>query len=121
MNPRHEAVARQLANDREALFTARSELQQHMSECATCVSDDDGPICSIGRELLNAADTAAAAVRVMGQKLPADVEGICRECGCTDERACNPPCVWVDETHTLCSACPPHYSLTEVGHDALRA
>lgn len=27
----------------------------------------------------------------------------CRVCGCTDDRACLPPCSWVDET--LCSAC----------------
>lgn len=27
----------------------------------------------------------------------------CRECGCTDTRACFPPCWWVD--HDLCSTC----------------
>ena len=27
----------------------------------------------------------------------------CRVCGCTDHRACNPPCSWVEED--LCSGC----------------
>ena len=27
----------------------------------------------------------------------------CRVCGCTEHRACNPPCYWVEED--LCSAC----------------
>lgn len=31
--------------------------------------------------------------------------GICRICGCTDERACPEICSWVDATHTLCSSC----------------
>lgn len=31
--------------------------------------------------------------------------GVCRLCGCTDERACPGGCSWVDETHTLCSSC----------------
>ncbi len=35
--------------------------------------------------------------------------GICRKCGCTDSAPCvddmGDPCYWVDETHTLCSAC----------------
>jgi len=31
------------------------------------------------------------------------VERACRECGCTDEAACDPPCHWVGEN--LCSAC----------------
>ena len=31
--------------------------------------------------------------------------GICRVCGCTQTRACNPPCSWVDMSRTKCSAC----------------
>lgn len=35
--------------------------------------------------------------------------GICRICGCSDERACYHPdfgeCWWIDETHELCSHC----------------
>ncbi len=40
--------------------------------------------------------------------------GVCRYCGCTDERACAhwvrddrvyEGCEWVDEAHTICSAC----------------
>lgn len=29
--------------------------------------------------------------------------GVCRSCGCTDERACPGGCSWVEED--LCSAC----------------
>lgn len=36
---------------------------------------------------------------------PAEVAGRCRVCGCTDDRACSPPCSWADPQHTLCSAC----------------
>ena len=35
----------------------------------------------------------------------AGVYGVCRKCGCTDERACPQGCAWTDETHTLCTAC----------------
>lgn len=37
--------------------------------------------------------------------------GVCRVCGCTDDdcmqciRKTGEPCRWVDESHTLCSAC----------------
>lgn len=34
--------------------------------------------------------------------------GVCSVCGCSDEDACNDdgqPCHWVNEEHTLCSAC----------------
>lgn len=27
----------------------------------------------------------------------------CRVCGCTEDRACNPPCLWAEEG--LCSTC----------------
>jgi hypothetical protein len=36
---------------------------------------------------------------------PAPVHGVCRVCGCTDERACEGGCYWVDDEHTLCSQC----------------
>jgi hypothetical protein len=31
--------------------------------------------------------------------------GVCTECGCTDDHACEGGCTWVDERHTLCSRC----------------
>lgn len=31
--------------------------------------------------------------------------GVCRVCGCVDERACPEGCSWVDADHTLCSVC----------------
>jgi hypothetical protein len=31
--------------------------------------------------------------------------GTCRYCGCSDDRACPGGCGWVDEIHTICSAC----------------
>jgi len=34
--------------------------------------------------------------------------GVCRMCGCTDDHPCvngGQPCSWVDDSHTLCSAC----------------
>lgn len=31
--------------------------------------------------------------------------GVCRVCGCTEARACNPPCAWADWKHTLCTTC----------------
>lgn len=33
------------------------------------------------------------------------VRGQCRECGCTDTRACEGGCAWADDSHTLCSRC----------------
>lgn len=34
-----------------------------------------------------------------------DQEGVCRFCGCTDERACDGGCTWVDPENTVCSQC----------------
>jgi len=31
--------------------------------------------------------------------------GVCRVCGCTDDRGCPGGCYWVDEDATLCSLC----------------
>jgi hypothetical protein len=30
--------------------------------------------------------------------------GVCRFCGCTDERACTPVCWWITFDRTVCSA-----------------
>ena len=35
--------------------------------------------------------------------------GVCRYCGCTDDRACPGGCAWVDTAHTKCSACLERY------------
>lgn len=36
--------------------------------------------------------------------------GVCRFCKCTQERACFPTCVWIDEARTVCDspACVLH-------------
>lgn len=31
--------------------------------------------------------------------------GICRVCGCTQDRACLQGCAWADKTKTLCTTC----------------
>lgn len=31
------------------------------------------------------------------------IAGVCRYCKCTDDRACDPPCSWVDKEETVCS------------------
>jgi hypothetical protein len=49
----------------------------------------------------------------MNETKPREEFGVCRECGCTEDRACvmpgsaDPPigCSWADESHTLCTAC----------------
>jgi ParB/RepB/Spo0J family partition protein len=33
--------------------------------------------------------------------------GACRECGCTEDDACEGGCAWADETKTLCTSCDP--------------
>lgn len=35
----------------------------------------------------------------------AKVVGRCRMCGCTDDRACQGGCSWVNKEHDLCSVC----------------
>lgn len=35
----------------------------------------------------------------------ADQSGVCRRCGCTEERGCEGGCAWADAEHTLCTAC----------------
>lgn len=45
------------------------------------------------------------AARKRSKAAPAPEPGVCRECGCTEEEACEGGCVWVDATKTLCSSC----------------
>lgn len=51
--------------------------------------------------------------------------GVCRVCGCTDDdceqciEKTGEPCHWLDDTHTLCSACAPAAAVEiEEDHDA---
>lgn len=44
-------------------------------------------------------------VQLQVELSPAQVVGICRVCGCTDDKACHGNCSWVDDDHTLCSRC----------------
>jgi len=37
--------------------------------------------------------------------LPKPKPGTCKLCGCWDAKACPGGCSWVDEDHTLCTAC----------------
>jgi hypothetical protein len=53
---------------------------------------------------LEAAAAQAPTVRVDG-KFVFTEHGVCRECGCTDERACPGGCIWVEPN--LCSRCVP--------------
>lgn len=41
--------------------------------------------------------------------------GRCVICGCTDDRACDPPCHWVDDTRMLCSGCSSDRASIETG------
>lgn len=48
--------------------------------------------------------TAAGTIATGDDGYPVEVgPGTCRVCGCTDDRACTPPCSWVEPD--LCSAC----------------
>lgn len=50
--------------------------------------------------------TAAQQIEYLrGRSGPLLEHGVCRSCGCTDENACPGGCSWLDEEHTLCSAC----------------
>ena len=40
----------------------------------------------------------------MGAVLEMRPAGVCRFCGCTDARACEPGCFWIDLERTACSA-----------------
>ena len=58
------------------------------------------------------AETEAAAkktAKAAKAAVPAEpTRGVCRMCGCTENRACldnGHPCAWADEEETLCSAC----------------
>lgn len=46
---------------------------------------------------------------------PKPRRGVCRKCGCTDNSACEYGCAWVDDAHTLCSACA--YALDALGDE----
>lgn len=51
--------------------------------------------------------TARALVAKAKKRLESRIgfPGICRECGCTEEFACDGGCAWVNRRRTLCSAC----------------
>jgi hypothetical protein len=54
---------------------------------------------------LEAAAAAAPTIRTDG-KFVFSAQGVCRVCGCTDERACPGGCVWAEPN--LCSRCARH-------------
>ena len=37
--------------------------------------------------------------------LPRGKAGVCRVCGCTEDKPCYPPCAWTDRSRPLCTAC----------------
>lgn len=39
------------------------------------------------------------------QERPRPRAGVCRLCGCTEERACPGGCSWANATRTICSRC----------------
>lgn len=55
--------------------------------------------------------------RALPSKKPKHEPGVCRQCGCTDERACPEGCCWVDAEETKCSACFPE--LIDQAHASL--
>jgi hypothetical protein len=103
VNRRHEQLLATLVQDRSDLLDAIAAAETHLRECMTCAGAESH--CSIAAEIADTLNQRETALRVMLRKLPDDVPGICRECACTDDRACNPPCSWVDAKHTLCSTC----------------
>ncbi len=44
-------------------------------------------------------------IRKSRKKAKKPTPGVCRECGCTEEHACEGGCSWADDTKTICSAC----------------
>ncbi len=46
-------------------------------------------------------------VFVSARRLFPTTPGVCISCGCTEERACEEGCGWIDGMRTLCSACWP--------------
>lgn len=39
--------------------------------------------------------------------------GVCERCGCTDGWACAGGCFWINDAHTLCSACATDFERAE--------
>jgi hypothetical protein len=50
-------------------------------------------------------DSIASLIEYAHRQQAARGAGTCRECGCIDLVACKDGCTWVDDSHTLCSAC----------------
>lgn len=74
------------------------ELQDALSRIGIVLRTDEGDGDGDAREII----LAQVAV------LDVDIPAVCRDCGCTDERACDPPCAWLEED--LCTACGPDVS-----------
>lgn len=56
-------------------------------------------------QFLGTYHSRAAATAAIERAKCAEPEGVCRECGCTDEWGCDGGCSWANAKHTLCSAC----------------
>lgn len=115
-----------VAKTRELLMRVTQSLAAAMfdkTECTTCPFNsgtqralfethvDDGACTNPGcfqlkTEAAEAARQAEKAPPAEAPVVPAPQEaaqvGRCRICGCTDDHACETPCSWADEAHTLC-------------------
>lgn len=60
---------------------------------------------TVPKELLDR--VTAMAEDLAGAGIAVELETIrtCRNCGCTDDRACFGGCAWVSETEDLCTSC----------------
>lgn len=42
------------------------------------------------------------------------IQGVCKYCGCTEQRACPGGCQWIHEEETICSRCAPAMTAEDV-------
>ena len=69
--------------------------------CLSCTVGDNDPDCS-----------ECQGQPIFGARL-GPREGVCVECGCTDEFACEEGCAWANIDQTLCTSCVQQEGLEE--------
>jgi hypothetical protein len=110
---RQPSVAQRLLEQQEQLRLLRADLGQTRRALAAISESEAGFRRQLDWLLRRRLVQLLVRLRLLQVVAPAifrelePIPGLCRICGCTDQRSCPGGCGWADDSHTLCTICAP--------------